>query len=107
MAMYNLYAGLGGGFGGAHYMDTCEFETQDEAEKAAYLLAIEEYQSYEGHYGLMSWDDIKTEYREENGLCEGELTPEDESIIDEMYDEEMYGWLCYHVILQENDIYED
>lgn len=47
---YNIYAGLGGGFGGARLVaEAEEFENQAAAEEYAYEYAIEEYQSYEGY----------------------------------------------------------
>ena len=48
MERFHLYAGLGGGFGGAHYNQTVEAEDIDKVCKFAYELAVEEYQSYEG-----------------------------------------------------------
>ena len=57
MERFHLYAGLGGGFGGARYNQTIEAENIDEACEAAYELAVEEYQSYEGCHGIMNWGD--------------------------------------------------
>ena len=57
MERFHLYAGLGGGFGGANYCETVEAENIDEACEFAYELAIEEYQSYEGCHGIMNWGD--------------------------------------------------
>ena len=57
MEKFHLYAGLSGGFGGAHYNQTIEAEDIDEACKFAYDLAVEKYQSYEGCHGIMNWDD--------------------------------------------------
>lgn len=51
MELYNLYAGLSGGFGGYQYHCTEEYNSKDEALEAARQLAIEEYQSYEGCHG--------------------------------------------------------
>lgn len=45
MKQFNIYAGLGGGFGGASYRGTGEFKSLADAEQEAYELAIEEYQS--------------------------------------------------------------
>ena len=36
MAWYKIYAGLSGGFGGAHFQNTEEFATKDEANSYAY-----------------------------------------------------------------------
>lgn len=54
---YKIYAGLSGGFGGATYQKTEDYSSMDEALEDAYNLAVEEYQSYEGCHGIMSWDD--------------------------------------------------
>ena len=56
---YKIYAGLSGGFGGATYQKTEDYSSMDEALEDAYALAVEEYQSYEGCHGIMSWDDCR------------------------------------------------
>lgn len=55
MQKYNIYAGLGGGFGGASYQGTGDFKSLADAENEAYQLAVEEYESYSGCHGLLSW----------------------------------------------------
>ena len=74
MELYNLYAGLSGGFGGYQYHCTEEYNSKDEALEAARQLAIEEYQSYEGCHGLTSEEDILEQYLKDNGLSHDELT---------------------------------
>ena len=101
--IYNLYAGLGGGFGGMQYHYTEEFDTREEAVDAAYQIAREDYESYEGLYGLMSWTDIKEEYCHENGLTEDQLTDEDYQMIDMSYEDELESWLSYAVTTVEED----
>lgn len=59
---YKIYAGLSGG---ATYQKTEDYSSMDEALEDAYVLAVEEYQSYEGCHGIMSWDDC----RESDELC--------------------------------------
>ena len=59
MAWFKIYAGLSGGFGGANYHGTYEYESIDDALKEAYLLAEEEYQSYEGCHGILSYADCE------------------------------------------------
>ena len=54
MQNYNIYAGLGGSFGGAAYRGTGDFKSLADAENEAYELAVEEYQSYEGYHGILS-----------------------------------------------------
>jgi hypothetical protein len=92
MTQYKIYAGLAGGFGGANYMETEYFDTKDQAVEYAYDLAVEEYNSYAGLYGLLSWTDC---YKRavEDGL-EGE---EADEYATEFYEEEMSTWLDYYV----------
>ena len=91
---YNLYAGLSGGFGGANLVfKGAEYNDIEEATKAAYEYAVEEYQSYEGYHGLTSYDDIK-ENPEDYGLDE-DSEAED---IDEVYTEEVESWIEYYAI---------
>lgn len=103
MAKYNLYAGLGGGFGGYQYHCTEECDSKTEAEEIARMLAIEEYQSYEGLHGILSEEDIREQYCEENGLNEDELSPADEDEISDMYQEEIESWITYLVTTIEED----
>ena len=91
---YDLYAGLGGRFGGANLIfKGVEYDNKEEATKAAYEYAVEEYQSYEGYHGLTSYNDIK-ENPEDYGLDED---PEAEDI-DEVYIEEVESWIEYYAI---------
>ena len=41
--MYNIYAGLGGGFGGANYIGTMDCKSLEDAYALAREYAIEEY----------------------------------------------------------------
>jgi hypothetical protein len=92
MALYELYAGMGGGFGGAVYQGTHDYEDADEALNDAYNLAVEEYQSYEGSHGIMSWDDCKEDLEE--SFPDQEFTEED---IDNHYLEEIESWISYYI----------
>ena len=58
MPKFKIFAGLSGGFGGPNYHGTYEYPNRDEAMKDAYDLAFEEYESYGGYHGLMTWDDV-------------------------------------------------
>lgn len=92
---FNIYAGLGGSFGGAQYQGTGDFESCVEAGNYAYQLALEEYQSYEGYHGIMSWYDV---------ACENGLDPDDdEKEIDQLYNEELENWIEYYAVLTEED----
>ncbi len=95
MKKFNIYAGLGGSFGGASYQGTGDFKSLADAENEAYQLAVEEYESYSGCHGLLSWGDIA----DENGL---DYT-EDSAEIDELYIEEMESWLDYYAVLADED----
>lgn len=91
MKKYKIYAGLGGGFGGANFQEIIECKNEYEASQYAYELACQEYESYEGLYGLADLDTI-AEYPEDYGLVEGET---DEELLWEAYVEARDGWLAY------------
>ncbi len=109
MALYNIYAGLGGGFGGSTYQTSEEFDTIDEASTYAQELAIEEYESYGGLHGLSTFDSVRNEL-ESDAIDSGDC-PEDvdvsEYITDEMvseaYTDDMSSWLCYYAVLASED----
>lgn len=103
MAKYNLYAGMGGSFGGAQFHCCEEYRTEEEASQAAYELAVEEYQSYEGMHGIASQKDITEEYCEENGVDEADLTQEDKDFIYDSYLNEVEGWIEYYAVLASED----
>ena len=86
MPFYKIYAGLGGGFGGADYIATEEFDNEEDAEQYAFEQAVEEYQSYEGLRGLFN----REEAIEENP----DLTEED---LDDLEREDMESWIEYWV----------
>lgn len=105
MKQYNIYAGLGGSFGGANYQYTTLCETEDEALDEAYKCACEEYEQYEGLYELPSWEDATREYCEELGISQEELkdTDEESLAIEEYYNETRENWLAYHIVPTEED----
>jgi len=91
MEKYNIYAGLGGSFGGASFITTEEFKNEDDAFEYAYDCAVEIYESYVGYHGLRTVEDI---------MEEDEV---DESEAIETYQEEMENWLDYYAILASKD----
>lgn len=91
---FKIYAGLSGGFGGATYQMTEDYASMDEALEDAYNLAVEEYQSYEGMHGIMSWEDCREDL-EESGF------DYDDETVDNRYQEELESWLSYYVELEE------
>lgn len=50
MKKFKIYAGLGGGFGGADYIDTLEFNNKDEALDYAYQEAVYIKESWIEYY---------------------------------------------------------
>lgn len=87
---FKIYAGLGGSFGGAAYQMTEDYASMDEALADAYNLAVEEYQSYEGMYGIMSWEDCRED-------LEGSGFDYDDEDVDNRYQEELESWLSYYI----------
>lgn len=92
---FKVYAGLSGGFGGATYHGTYEYNSHKEAEDDARQLAIEEYESYGGYHGLYTWDSMREEIANEYYDGDIDAVPEDE--VDVAYCEEVESWLSYHV----------
>lgn len=90
MAWFKIYAGLGGGFGGAEYIGTFEFENQDEALEYAYQAAIECYESYEGEHGLLDWNECREELKNSG-------YDYDDGEVDEYYGDEIESWVDYYV----------
>jgi hypothetical protein len=80
-----IFAGLGGGFGGSHFVKTEECTAQ-EAMDIAFEEAKEQYEGMVGLHGLRSIEDIK----EEDDI-------EDDEEAQEVYNEEMEGWIDYHI----------
>ena len=96
MDKYNIYAGLGGGFGGATYKFTTEANSLEEAEDIAYQEAVEEYEEYEGFYGLKTWIDCA----EELGV---DIEEEDSNDVDDLYNNEIESWIEYYAVLTSED----
>lgn len=90
---YDLYTGIGG----ARYNGTYEYTSEAEALKDAYNLAFEEYQSYEGYHGILSWEECKEDLIESFG--EDEVTDED---VDMHYQEQIDSWIVYYVKLHDD-----
>lgn len=90
MPWFKIYAGMGGSFGGAQYHGTYEYADIDDALDDAYRIAEEEYQSYEGYHGIMSWQDCYEDLRDSF-----DYEP-DEADVDMHYREEIESWVsCY------------
>ena len=83
MALYKIKYGLGGGFGGARDSEILDCENLEEAEAAAYDMAVEYASMYEGSYGLPDYDKIM----EREGCSEEEAN--------DIYHEELENWIDY------------
>ena len=96
MRKFKLYAGLGGSFGGATFQEVRECRDEQEAEQAAYDLAIEEYESYGGLHGLLDYEGCYEDLKESDMF-----DTIDENEIDDMvtahYYAYMESWLEYYV----------
>lgn len=90
MGYYKIYAGLGGGFGGAEYLWTDEYTSEDEAVECAYSQACELYYDYQGFDREIALEDNPS-------LTEDELS--------EMESEDLETWIDYYVI--ETDSIDD
>lgn len=95
-----VFAGLGGGFGGANDHGVYDVRDHDEALELAYELAVEEYQSYEGEHGILSWGDCREDLIDSNP----DLDIDDEDV-DAYYNECIEGWIDYYIEdVDENDL---
>lgn len=92
---YDIYAGMGGSFGGPTFVDTLDFTTAEEADKYAYDEAWLEYESYAGLNGIISWDEIYNEC-EENGEFEGMSNWQAEEYVNNLYQEEVESWIEWY-----------
>ena len=85
---FRIFAGLGGGYGGAEYHYTEDYESGSEAMSAAYEVALEEYESYP----MVTVQDIKDNYPD-YGF---EEEPSDEEA-EAAWMDEAESWLDYYV----------
>jgi hypothetical protein len=98
MKRYKIYAGMGGGFGGATYECTIEAASERDAEQYAYDLAVEQYQSHEGYHGILSWEEY-LEDLEMSGFVGDDMSDgEIEDIVNEHYLNEIDSWIDYYAI---------
>ena len=97
MRKFKVWAGLGGGFGGAEYQGIYEYRNEDDALNAAYRMAFEDYESYGGMHGLLDYEGVYEDLKE-SGWFEDTI---DENEIDDMvtnkYIEYADSWLDYRV----------
>ena len=89
---------MGGSFGGPQYHGTYEYESIDDALREAYLLAEEEYQSYEGCHGILSYADCEEDLQD-SGFIDGDMSDDEiEDMVYSHYREEIESWISYHVL---------
>lgn len=101
---FNIYEGLGGGFGGASYHSTILAESQQEADEYAYTLACETFESYEGERGVRSWYDCAVDL----DIDPNTTDPDEMATVNEEYEDERETWISYYAIpTKEDDIPED
>ena len=111
MPFFKIYHGMGGGFGGAQYDYTGEFEDREEAMEEARRLAVEDYESFEGCHGIMDLDDCRRALLIDAGVDEDaiddysgdfETLMEEYGVSDEdaaeMYEEELESWITFRVM---------
>lgn len=84
MPQYKIFAGLGGGFGGAFEVVIEEHNNLTNAIYSAYEYACNEYDSYGGMHGL---------FNEEDALAENPDLTEEE--LEEMRQEDLEAWVEY------------
>jgi hypothetical protein len=105
MAKFKIYAGLSGGFGGAHFCEIYECGTRAEAETYAREVAIEEYESYGGYHGLYTWDSMRQTIADDE--YDGDIEQVDPEDVDIALTEEIEGWITYHVAPVADDFPDD
>lgn len=107
MKQFNIYAGLGGSFGGARYQFTTLAETYEDAMDEAYDAACEEFESYAGVHRLFSTSDAVEEYCNEAGIDKDDMDDDDWDVIDEMRNEVMESWISYKAVPTEEDTIDE
>lgn len=99
---YNIFAGLSGGFGGANYYNTEEFDTVEEAEENAYEIACEKYDNMAGLHGLESYEhyveEAQLDLDEDDYENEDDFDNAVQEYAEEAYNEDRESWLDYYVI---------
>lgn len=98
MAWFKIYCGMGGSFGGARYNGTYEYANIDEATADAYRMAEEEYQSYEGCHGILSYADCEEDLQD-SGFIDGDMSDDEiEDMVYSHYREEIESWISYYAL---------
>ena len=98
MARYNIYAGLGGGFGGANYIETAEFASEEDAMSAAEATAREVYESYSGLHGLFDADEYMEEQYPDFDALDVSEQNDIEVEMDALREEDFQAWAVFYVL---------
>lgn len=90
-----VFGGMGGGFGGPHFLGTVEGVNIDAADvqEDARSLLVDEYESYAGYHGIPTWDETRADLESSNP--DDEITDED---VDDAYNQEIDSWGSVWVI---------
>lgn len=106
MKQYNIYAGLGGSFGGAQYQFTGLYENEDEAVEDAFQAACEDYDQYVGTHGLPGWEDAVEAYCNDQGIDLEDFDEDDDEVLqeaEEYYSEARESWIEYWAVPTDED----
>ena len=107
--MSKLYIIYAGSLSAAVAVRAEYFETEDEANEAAWHEAADDFDQYAGLHGTRSADDFMDgecdtcpedidEYEPSNDECSScDVSPMDDSTADECYNQERENWLDYSV----------
>lgn len=114
MPFYKIYAGLGGGFGGAFYCYTGEYKDTKEAEKDAYDEACEIFEGQLGS-GMDGYEEFRIEaesylddsdFLDEDGEFDGDAWEQAiEAQANQIENDAKESWIDYHVV--ETDSIDD
>ena len=98
MSWFKILAGMSGSFGGTLYHGTYEYADEQEAYDDAYRIAEEEYQSYEGCHGILSYADCEEDLQN-SGFIDGDMSDDEiEDMVANRYREEIESWISYYVL---------
>ena len=94
MPKFELFAGLGGGFGGAQSHGIYECADAQEADKDAYNLAFDEYESYGGCHGLDDEDTVLQDLAD--SFYDGDTSQVTADELHEAYIEQVESWIEWY-----------
>jgi len=107
MPKYRIYAGLGGGYGGATEFGVYDCATLEEAERIGYEEACQQFDSQAG-CGMDGWDEFmdeatqsvsKEDYEDDESSYESAL----EDYANQVENEARESWIEYYAVLVGSD----